>query len=399
MSVSMISGVVIRSAGVRVVALVAVLVLALLTGCGSDGAGRSAGSDAAWSTGGGGSADADPVPARPETSPEGAQDSAAPDAAVGLPPTRSERGELKPESAGEGGAAQGGNNALDSESARSMLDELGVEGKAPEVGYDPQLFDWRSDVDDNGCDTRDDVLRRDLSILVVEAGTNGCVVTAGDLDDEYLGRSYSFERESDKVTIDHIVARSNAWQTGAADLSEEELREFANDPLNLLAVSTSISQQKDGGDAAAWLPPNEDYQCEYVARQIAVKHKYGLWVADAEKDAMARVLDTCGDFPAFAEDVDWPEPGQGNNLTTEEATGDTSGESSHRPTEDVPSFSDGDSPREDTSTGSSAADGTTPADGETKADGGAATDGETAADGSTSADDEAKADGSTAGDD
>lgn len=369
----MISGVVIRSAGVRVVALLAVLVLALLTGCGSDSAGRSAGSDAAWSTGGGGSADADPVPAQPETSPEGAQESAAPDASVGLPPTKSEQDELKPESGGESGSAQGGNNALDSESARSMLDELGVEGKAPEAGYDPQLFDWRSDVDDNGCDTRDDVLRRDLSILVLEAGTDGCVVTGGDLDDEYLGQSYSFERESGKVTIDHIVARSNAWQTGAADLSEDELREFANDPLNLLAVSTSGSQQKDGGDAAAWLPPNEDYQCEYVARQIAVKHKYGLWVADAEKDAMARVLDTCGDLPAFTEDVAWPEPGQGSNLTTEETTGDTSGESSHRPTGDVPGFSSGDSPTGDTSTGDSAADG------ETTADGGTAADGETCA--------------------
>lgn len=117
----------------------------------------------------------------------------------------------------------------------------------------------------------------------------------GELDDDYLGESYAFERGSANVDVDQIVSSSNAWQTGASDMSVDELREFGNDPLNLLTVSANVMRQKGGGDAAAWLPPNEAFQCEYVSRQIAVKHKYGLAVASAEKDAMEAVLGTCAD--------------------------------------------------------------------------------------------------------
>lgn len=220
--------------------------------------------------------------------------------------------------------------------AQSMLDGLAVRGKAHRTGYDPQLFDWRSDADHNGCDTHNDVLRRDLRDIVFEIGTGGCAVTAGKLDDKYLGESYAFERGSSKVDIDHIVSRANAWDTGAAALSDDALREFANDPLNLLAVSSSLKRQKDEADAATWLPPNEDYRCEYVARQIAVKQKYGLWVAVAEKDAMERVLDTCVDQPAFTEDVAWPEPGESDSVapksvskeSTQRSSGEPSGSSS-----------------------------------------------------------------------
>lgn len=236
-----------------------------------------------------------------------------------------------------------------------MLDKVVVRGKAHRNGFDPELFSWRSDADDNGCDTRNNVLRRDLKNLVIEAGAKGCVVTAGELHDEYLGESYAFERGSAKVEIDHIVSPSNAWQTGAESLSEDQLQEFANDPLNLLAVSSNLKRQKGEVDAAAWLPPNEDYQCEYVSRQIAVKHKYGLWVAAAEKATMEGVLEKCSDQPAFAEDVAWPEPGEGDSVTTESAAKESSQESSEEPAEEVspspteknPGFSTGDSSADD----------------------------------------------------
>lgn len=202
--------------------------------------------------------------------------------------------------------------------ARSMLDELEVKVKDHRTGYDPELFDWSADVDDNGCDTRNDALRRDLKALQVEAGTNGCIAAAGELDDEYLGETHAFERGSANVDIDHIVSGSNAWQTGATAMSVDELREFGNDPLNLLTVSANVIRQKGSGDAATWLPPNEAFQCEYVSRQIAVKHKYGLWVAAAEKDAMESVLDTCADQPAFDREVAWPQPGE--SVKAESAT-------------------------------------------------------------------------------
>jgi hypothetical protein len=138
--------------------------------------------------------------------------------------------------------------------------------------------------------------------------------------DPYAGETYDFDRSANAVDIDHVVARSNAWQTGAFKFDEETLKEFGNDPLNLLAVSSSLNRQKGDGDAATWLPPNKSYRCEYVARQIAVKHKYDLWVVPPEKVAMERVLDKCEDQPAFAEDVDWPAPGDGDNVTTKEET-------------------------------------------------------------------------------
>lgn len=63
--------------------------------------------------------------------------------------------------------------------------------------------------------------------------------------------------------------------------------------LNLLAVDSSANRAKGDGDTATWLPSYKAYRCAYVARQVAVKGKYGLWVTSAERDAMTRVLTTC----------------------------------------------------------------------------------------------------------
>src|SRR5690606_32351751 len=99
------------------------------------------------------------------------------------------------------------------------------------------------------------------------------------------------------VQIDHVVALSDAWQKGAQGWDAQTMREFGNDPLNLLAVDGRLNGQKGDGDAATWLPPNKRFRCEYVARQITVKHTYALWVTQAEHDAMARVLADCPDQP------------------------------------------------------------------------------------------------------
>ncbi|WP_025779167.1 GmrSD restriction endonuclease domain-containing protein [Brevibacterium sp. VCM10] len=221
---------------------------------------------------------------------------------------------------GESGGSEGHAGSAATGTASAMLDELTVKGRAPKTGYDGDLFKWRSDTDHNGCDTRNDVLRRDLTDVTVKARTHGCIVLAGTLDDPYAGETYDFDRSANAVDIDHVVARSNAWQSGAFNFDEETFKEFGNDPLNLLAVSSSLNRQKGDGDAATWLPPNKSYRCEYVARQIAVKHKYDLWVVPAEKDAMQRVLGKCDDQPAFTEDADWPGPGDGDNVTTKEET-------------------------------------------------------------------------------
>ncbi len=182
-------------------------------------------------------------------------------------------------------------------SALAALARLPVKGRAPRTGYSRDEFGqaW-ADVDRNGCDTRNDTLRRDLDRTVVKPGTHGCVVLRGTLADPYTGATIPFVRgvgTSLAVQIDHVVALGDAWQKGAARLTTAERTAFANDPLNLLAVSGSANRRKSDSDAASWLPPLKASRCAYVARQVAVKQTYRLWITAAERDAIRRVLATC----------------------------------------------------------------------------------------------------------
>jgi hypothetical protein len=183
------------------------------------------------------------------------------------------------------------------QTALAAVSLLEVKGRAPKTGYDRDLFGsgW-VDVDRNGCDTRNDVLARDLESETFKAGTNDCVVLTGTLADPYSATTIGFVRgneTSSAVQIDHVVALSDAWQKGAQAWAEARRVSFANDPMNLLAVDGPLNMQKGDGDAATWLPPNKAYRCEYVARQVGVKYTYGLWVTDAERNAMVSVLSTC----------------------------------------------------------------------------------------------------------
>lgn len=181
--------------------------------------------------------------------------------------------------------------------ARQQLASLEVKGRVPKTGYSREQFGKKwADVDRNGCDTRNDILGRDLHDVVVKPGTRSCVVLRGVLDDPYTGQRKSFQRgskTSSQVQIDHIVALSDAWQKGAQQLSLEERTAFANDPVNLLAVDGKANQQKGASDAASWLPKNKAFRCTYITRQIAVKAKYKLWVTQPEKQAMEDILDGC----------------------------------------------------------------------------------------------------------
>ena len=183
--------------------------------------------------------------------------------------------------------------------ASEAIATLEVKGRAPKTGYERGLFGtpW-SDVNRNGCDTRNDILFRDLISRTFEDSRDRCVILEGVLVDPYSGERIDFIRgrvTSLAVQIDHVVSLSNAWQTGAFRWSDEKRKRFANDPLNLLAVKGSLNSQKGDADAATWLPPRKSYRCSYVARQIAVKVSYELWLTSPEKRAMERVLERCPD--------------------------------------------------------------------------------------------------------
>ena len=181
--------------------------------------------------------------------------------------------------------------------AVDVVEMLAVKGRAPKTGYARDQFGtaWK-DTDHNGCDTRNDILNRDLISIIYKVSSQDCVVMSGVLVDPYSGETISFLRgvtTSSDVQIDHVVALSNSWQTGAFKLTMEKRTALANDPLNLLAVKGRLNSQKGAGDAATWLPPKKSYRCSYVARQVAVKYKYGLWLTAPEKTAILKLLQPC----------------------------------------------------------------------------------------------------------
>lgn len=181
-----------------------------------------------------------------------------------------------------------------SSTAMEELGKLAVKGRAPKTGYSRKQFgDGWGKID--GCSVREVILARDLTD---EKTDEKCRIQSGVLADPYTGKTIHFQRgakTSQLVQIDHVVALSDAWQKGAQQLTAEQRVQLANDPLNLLAVDGPANQAKSDADAATWLPPHKPFHCQYVARQVAVKRKYQLWVTEAEKEAMTRILLSCGD--------------------------------------------------------------------------------------------------------
>jgi hypothetical protein len=176
--------------------------------------------------------------------------------------------------------------------ALDALKQLDIKGRSPKTDYSRDQFGsgWETT---EGCDTRNIILNRDLTDAQVDSA---CNVSRGILHDPYTGKVIQFVRgsgTSSSVQIDHVVALSNAWQTGAGQLTLTKREALANDPLELLAVDGPANQQKSDGDAATWLPPYKAFRCQYVARQIAVKIKYHLWVTSGESDAIKAILQTC----------------------------------------------------------------------------------------------------------
>lgn len=182
--------------------------------------------------------------------------------------------------------------------AMALLGTLVVKGRAPMTGYSVAKFgaSW-TDIDHNGCDQRNDTLRRDLRAITLKAGTNGCAVTTGTLIDPYTATSIPLTQASwtptSPVQIDHLVSLADAWAKGAQTWDQRKRTQFANDTLNLAAVAAKVGTAKGAGDAAVWLPPAVGYRCTYVARQVAVKAKYQLTVTAAERTAIAGILTGC----------------------------------------------------------------------------------------------------------
>ncbi len=177
--------------------------------------------------------------------------------------------------------------------ALTALAKLQVKPATSGAGYTRQQFGgaWASE---GSCNMRDKILARDLTNVTYKDST--CEVETGILSDPYTGKSIHFQRgpsTSSLVQIDHVVAIGDAWITGAQQISLSSREQMYNDPLELLAVDGTANDDKGDSDASEWLPPNTSFDCRYVARQIAIKLKYHLWVTPPEHDAMQHTLASC----------------------------------------------------------------------------------------------------------
>jgi hypothetical protein len=177
-------------------------------------------------------------------------------------------------------------------SALALLQTLRVENEY-QVGYDRALFDHWRDIDGDGCDSRDQVLKRD-SISLPQVDPVNCNVIAGDWVSPYDGGKWSNPSDID---IDHVVALKEAWDSGAWAWSAAQRKAFANDTSDsrtLLAVTDSVNQSKSDKDPSNWLPPLQSYTCTYLGNWIAVKVRWSLSMDSSEYGRIKNLLQsTC----------------------------------------------------------------------------------------------------------
>ena len=148
----------------------------------------------------------------------------------------------------------------------------------------------------NGCDTRNDVLARDLSAVVFREGSGECKVLEGVLVDPYDGHTESFtsgEQTSPLVQIYHIVALAWAWRHGADRWSDAERLVFANDPANLVVTADEINSAKSDSGPAEWMPPAAASVCGYVIAWVSVVDAYDLGITGPDREAARSALTRC----------------------------------------------------------------------------------------------------------
>lgn len=173
-------------------------------------------------------------------------------------------------------------------SALALLQLVRVENEY-QVGYNRALFEHWRDIDGDGCDSRDQVLKRD-SISLPQVDPVNCNVIAGDWVSPYDGARWS---NPSNLDIDHVVALKEAWDSGAWAWSAAQRKAYANDTSDsrtLLAVTDSVNQSKSDKDPSNWLPPLQSYTCTYLGNWIAVKVRWNLSMDSSEYGRIKNLL-------------------------------------------------------------------------------------------------------------
>ncbi|WP_433142041.1 HNH endonuclease family protein [Actinomadura nitritigenes] len=182
--------------------------------------------------------------------------------------------------------------------ARALIKKVATKGRGPKTGYERDKFGyaWMDNAPDvpfahNGCDTRNDLLKRDGEDVKYRSGSN-CVIVSLTLDDPYSGKTIHWTKShATTIQIDHVMPLSYDWQMGASRWTKDKRESIANDPLNLIPVDGPLNGAKSDSGPASWLPPNKRVRCSYSVRVAQVSLKYDLPVTSADKQKM---LELCG---------------------------------------------------------------------------------------------------------
>lgn len=149
----------------------------------------------------------------------------------------------------------------------------------------------------NGCDTRNDILDRDLvDKTYVSISRCANAVATGTLHDPYTSETINLVRGNQTgaaVQIDHLVPLAYAWDQGARNWTDEMRVRFANDPANLLAVDGPVNKDKGDGEPAVWMPPNRAFWCQYAVQFAAVMRGYGLPLDAPSAPVLREAVATC----------------------------------------------------------------------------------------------------------
>ncbi|MFI9822975.1 HNH endonuclease family protein [Streptomyces sp. NPDC052013] len=183
----------------------------------------------------------------------------------------------------------------DRAAAVALIERVTTKGRGPRTGYDREDFGyaWKDTADGvplarNGCDTRNDLLRRDGQNLRFRSGSD-CVVVALTLADPYTGKTIEWRKQdAAEVQIDHVVPLSYSWQMGAARWPRHKREQLANDTLNLIPVDGRANSAKSDSGPASWLPPDKRIRCAYAVRFAQVALKYEMPVTAPDKKMMLR---------------------------------------------------------------------------------------------------------------
>ncbi|GHH76051.1 lipoprotein [Streptomyces sulfonofaciens] len=187
-------------------------------------------------------------------------------------------------------------SAGDRARARALIEKVATKGRGQRTGYDREDFGyaWMDTAPGavpyahNGCDSRNDLLKRDGENVRFRDGSD-CVVASMTLHDPYTGKSIDWTKSrATEVQIDHVMPLSYDWQMGASHWPRSKREDIANDPLNLIPADGRSNSAKGDSGPAAWLPPDKRIRCSYSVRFAQVSLKYDLPVTAADKHMMLR---------------------------------------------------------------------------------------------------------------